>query len=160
MFHGCSRRAVGRMGSVGVVAALLACLALWSVGRSSGSGSLEANRAAEASNLLHQTLVSLWANTCPAKDPVVKELRKGPWPNRTKGEVPKVTQVVYINLEWDGPRKTYMEAQLENLSHTWKHDHDVSMTWERLQGTDSDALKSGKAYKDWREKGFSKAPHP
>jgi len=112
----------------------------------------------EGNNLLQQALVTLWSNTCPAADPLVQELRKQHWPNFKKGKAPKVSKVIYINMKWDPVRREYMEHQLQNLSNVWRRN--VSLVWERFEGIGANHLQKDKAYSEWQEKGFSKAPFP
>jgi len=103
--------------------------------------------------------VSLWANTCPADNPKVRELRKQKWP-RDAGNVPQVTKVIYINMDWDPARRQYMEDQLDELSHSWPEYGGHELRWARLPGVDANELQTGVAYETWRGKGFSKAPVP
>jgi len=112
----------------------------------------------EGHRLLQHTLSTLWSNTCPAQDPLVRELRKHPWPNRKKGKAPKVSKVIYINMKWDRARRNFMEHQLRNLSHVWRKN--VSLTWERFEGVGAEHVEKDKAFADWREKGFSKSRVP
>lgn len=100
----------------------------------------------------------LWQNTCPSDSADVRQLRDTPWPQREMASAPKVSHVIYINMDWDPVRRDYMEGQLQNLKHEWSGE--VALTWERLQGVGAEALQKDAAYSSWRAKGFSEAPYP
>jgi len=118
--------------------------------------------ATEGKSLINGALVKLFTeiDTCPAADPVVRELRKQRWPRPNAGDAPKVRHIIYINLDWDDARRTFMESQLSSLSKAWGSSTSTSLTWERLSAVGSQAMREDKAYASWRQKGFSPTPHP
>lgn len=154
-----------RWANAGLTLAVLAGLTLLGVHVSRGASSRVLSRgqedATEARFLFHSTVLSLYSRVCPATDPVVAELRKQSWPRRNAGPPPLITQVKYINLEWDKSRRQYMEDQMRHLRDVWRKElRGHPLLWQRIPGTAAHEMQQSAGFRAWREKGFSRAPHP
>lgn len=115
-----------------------------------------------------QVLERLWkverilvrSRVCPAATPEVDMLRRQQWPDLQRGVAPRISKVVYINLQWDAERRSFMESQLQQL-----HDHVMAvfhqdLQWERFPATGKQEMQTSVDLEWWRQKGFSQAASP
>lgn len=138
-----------------------------SVGGASSSGGLSPMNEKTLDRLwgVERALVVLGDETedqelCPAATPTVEALRQQEWPRPLANKAPDLTSVIYINLEWDTPRRTYMEAQLADLKVGLAEKTGKELRWERLPAVKAKEVEHDFAYHFWRQKGFSQAKSP
>jgi len=108
-------------GLIGPVALILGVLILpefWRVGQSFQVNTLESAPAR-----------ALWQRSCPTTEVDVNNLRKQTYPDPSQPPAPKLSRVLYINLDWDAKRRGYMEHQFKAESLKWKSDpkHPVNL---------------------------------
>lgn len=110
----------------------------------------------------YSALFALWKGRkqCDTVDPEVLRLRAQTWPRPDAGPAPKVTEITYINVEWDPVRRNYMEEQLHDLQERWLQEEGTFLRWRRLPGVDANHMQFGATYESWREKGFSQTDYP
>jgi len=100
------------------------------------------------------------AEVCPASTPSVRDLRQQPWPKLYAGTAPKISKIMYINLQWDEGRRQFMESQLQTLHNSVMAERGEELQWERIAATGKQEIEHGSDLAWWRNKGFSQARSP
>jgi len=105
---------------------------------------------------------ALWQRSCPTTEVDVNNLRQQTYPNPSPPPAPKLSRVLYINLDWDGKRRAYMENQFKTESPKWKSDpkHPVIFEWKRMSAVNASQMSTEPQYAQWRSKGFAETKHP
>eukprot|EP00448_Togula_jolla_P004308 CAMPEP_0170610156 /NCGR_PEP_ID=MMETSP0224-20130122/22503_1 /TAXON_ID=285029 /ORGANISM="Togula jolla, Strain CCCM 725" /LENGTH=294 /DNA_ID=CAMNT_0010935501 /DNA_START=39 /DNA_END=920 /DNA_ORIENTATION=- len=96
-----------------------------------------------------------YRDRCTPATADVERLRARAWPRQDAAPAPKISRIVYINLDSDRPRREFMENQFVKLK-----GNGTDFQWQRLAAVEKEAMRSDERYSAWRDKGFNPTKYP
>lgn len=98
---------------------------------------------------------SWWEGGPLCDSPLLRDLHDRSWPTADKKPAPRISKVIYINLDSDPKRRHWMRRQLNQLN--WAGEHP---SIERFTAVDAQMANTSSLFQKQRGNGFNPTKHP